>query len=34
LANPPMDGWLCPAMFKYFKQAPKNLYVKADPKTK
>jgi hypothetical protein len=22
-----MDGWLCPAMFKYFDKAPENLYV-------
>jgi hypothetical protein len=23
-----MVGWLCPALFKYFKQVPSNLYVK------
>jgi hypothetical protein len=23
-----MEGWLCPALFKYFKQVPLNLYVK------
>jgi hypothetical protein len=23
-----MEGWLCPALFKYFKQVPSNLYVK------
>lgn len=23
-----MEGWLCPALFKYFEQAPANLYVK------
>ncbi len=22
-----MEGWLCPAMFKYFESAPKELYV-------
>jgi hypothetical protein len=32
LADPPMEGWLCPAMFKYFSEAPKELYVKAEPK--
>jgi hypothetical protein len=32
LADPPMEGWLCPAMFRYFSQAPKELYVKAEPK--
>jgi hypothetical protein len=31
--EPRMEGWLCPAMFRYFKKAPKNLYVRADPKT-
>lgn len=30
--DPPMEGWLCPAMFQYFREAPKELYVKADPK--
>jgi uncharacterized protein DUF6717 len=28
-----MEGWLCPALFKYFKEAPKELYVKAESKT-
>lgn len=23
-----MEGWLCPALFKYFTDAPKNLYIK------
>ena len=27
------EGWLCPALFKYFDEAPENLYVKAEPKT-
>jgi hypothetical protein len=27
-----MEGWLCPALFKYFKEAPKEIYVKAEPK--
>ena len=22
------EGWLCPAIFKYFTDAPKNLYIK------
>jgi hypothetical protein len=26
-----MEGWLCPALFKYFAQAPRELYVKAEP---
>ncbi len=31
--NPPMEGWLCPAMFRYYQKAPKELYVKAEPKS-
>ena len=30
--DPPMEGWLCPALFRYFDQAPKELYVKAEAK--
>lgn len=30
LEDPPMEGWLCPALFKYFENAPKKLYVKAE----
>jgi S-adenosylmethionine synthetase len=26
-----MDGWLCPALFKYFTEAPADLFVKAEP---
>src|SRR5216684_394509 len=26
-----MEGWLCPALFKYFDKAPKEIYVKAEP---
>ncbi len=29
--DPPMEGWICPAMFRYYKTAPPNLYVKAEP---
>ena len=25
------EGWLCPALFKYFDEAPRELYVKAEP---
>ena len=28
-----MEGWLCPALFKYFDKAPKEIYVKAQPRT-
>lgn len=27
-----MEGWLCPALFKYFDSAPKEIYAKAEPK--
>jgi hypothetical protein len=30
LDDPPMEGWLCPALFKYFNEAPAELYVKAE----
>ena len=30
--DPPMEGWLCPALFRYFDQAPTELYVKAEAK--
>jgi hypothetical protein len=29
--DPPMEGWICPAMFHYYETAPPELYVKADP---
>ena len=32
LEDPPMEGWLCPALFKYFAEAPKEIYVKAEAK--
>lgn len=31
LEDPPMEGWICPAMFKYYREAPKEIYVKAEP---
>ena len=27
-----MEGWLCPALFKYFPTAPREIYVKVEPK--
>ena len=27
-----IQGWLCPALFKYFDSAPKELYLKAEPR--
>ncbi len=29
-----MEGWLCPALFKYFPTAPKELYAKPEPKSR
>ena len=26
------EGWLCPALFRYYEQAPNELYVKAEAK--
>ena len=28
-----VEGWLCPALFKYFDKAPAELYAKAEPKS-
>ena len=25
------EGWLCPALFRYFETAPQSLYIKAEP---
>jgi hypothetical protein len=30
LDDPPMEGWLCPALFRYYEQPPAELYVRAD----
>lgn len=27
-----MEGWLCPALFRYFEAAPKEIYVRAEGK--
>jgi hypothetical protein len=32
LDDPPMEGWICPAMFRYYKSAPQALYIKAEPR--
>src|SRR3954467_7244364 len=29
--DPPAEGWLCPALFRYFERAPATLYVRAEP---
>lgn len=30
LDDPPMEGWICPALFKYYKTAPRAIHVKAE----
>ncbi len=30
--EPEAEGWLCPALFRYFHKAPKAIYVKAEAK--
>ena len=27
-----MEGWLCPALLKYFPNAPREIYVKVEPR--
>ncbi|MCA9225340.1 MAG: hypothetical protein KDA47_07000 [Planctomycetales bacterium] len=34
LNDPPMEGWICPALFKYYESPPQNLYVRAEPKSR
>jgi hypothetical protein len=29
--EPVAEGWLCPALFRYFDEAPTEIYVKAEP---
>ena len=29
--DPPMEGWLCPALYHYFDEAPPTIYAKAEP---
>ena len=31
LDGSPLEGWLCPALFRYFAEAPARLYAKAEP---
>ncbi|HVJ82559.1 MAG TPA: DUF6717 family protein, partial [Planctomycetia bacterium] len=31
LDDPPLEGWICPALFKYYDAPPTALYVKAEP---
>ena len=29
--EPPIEGWLCPAMFEFFETTPDEIFVKAEP---
>jgi len=29
-SDPPMEGWLCPALYRYFDRAPKKLFMRAE----
>jgi hypothetical protein len=29
--NKSAEGWLCPALFRYFQTAPETIYIKAEP---
>ena len=29
-----LEGWLCPALFKYFDNAPKQLFARFEPKAR
>ena len=31
--TPDMEGWLCPALLKYFAEAPERIYAKAEAAT-
>jgi hypothetical protein len=31
--DPPLEGWLCPALLRYFGRAPAQLYVKVEAKS-
>ena len=33
LDDPRMEGWLCPALLKYFDEPPKEIYAKAEPRS-
>ena len=30
--DPEAEGWLCPALFRYFDEAPEEIFVKAEAK--
>lgn len=30
LDDPPLEGWICPALLQYYTEAPQEIFVKAD----
>ena len=30
--QPEGEGWLCPALFRYFEEAPQEIYLRAEAK--
>ncbi|MFK5922855.1 MAG: hypothetical protein QM496_11805 [Verrucomicrobiota bacterium] len=34
IASLDKEGWLCPALFKYFDEAPKSIFAKVEPRDK
>ncbi len=34
LEDPPIEGWLCPALLEYFDSPPREIYAKAEAKQK
>ncbi|MEO1037485.1 MAG: DUF6717 family protein [Pseudomonadota bacterium] len=33
VGEPEMEGWLCPALLKYFDTPPSDIYARAEPKS-
>jgi hypothetical protein len=29
--DPPLEGWLCPALLRYFEQPPAELFIQIKP---
>lgn len=34
LSDPPLEGWICPALFRYYAAPPRQIYVQAEPLTR
>lgn len=33
LSEPAMEGWLCPALFRYYPEPPKQIHLRVEPLT-